>query len=260
MERIRQARMIVILALVIAGLASLDQMLARVESAEARDSAAHAFQRGQELLTQGKASDAVDELRRAHALDRDNPEYSLGLVTGLTKSGKTSEGDALMNEILDQRPNDGLANLTAARLMIQELKPSEAEAYYHRAIYGNWSRDPAERTRAARLELVNLLLRENARQRLLAELISLEAESGDDEDLRKRVAGLFLEAGSPARAAAVYRELSERRPQDAAVGEAHLDRRGRFALQPVLWRVLQDQEHLRGQRDEEGAGRGFQRV
>jgi tetratricopeptide (TPR) repeat protein len=241
MERVRQVRTIVILVLVIAGLASLDQMLARVESAEMRGSAAHAFQRGQELLALGKASDAVDELSRAHALDRDNPEYSLGLVAGLTESGKTSEADALMNEILDQRPNDGRANLTAARLMVKESKPAEAEAYYHRAIYGNWPGDPATPTRAARLELVNLLLNENARQRLLAELISLEADSGGDENLRKRVAGLFLDAGSPARAAAVYRDLSERQPHDAAVfeglGEAELEQGQYRAAQSAFSRA-----------------------
>jgi len=241
MERVRQVRTIIILVLVIAGLASLDQMLARVESTEMRDSAAHAFQRGQELLARGKASDAVDELSRAHALDRDNPEYALGLVTGLTESGKAGEADALMNEILDQRPNDGQANLTAARLMVKESKAAEAEAYYHRAIYGNWPGDPAAPTRAARLELVNLLLKENARQRLLAELISLEAESGDDENLRKRVAGLFLDAGSPARAAAVYRDLSERRPHDAAVfeglGDAQLEQGQYRAAQTAFSRA-----------------------
>jgi Flp pilus assembly protein TadD len=241
MERIRHARMIVIIALVIAGLASLDKMLARVESAELRDSAAHAFHRGEELLAQGKASDAVDELRSAHALDRDYAEYSLGLVAGLTESGKTNEADALVNELLDQRPNDGLANLTAARLMVKESKPGEAEAYYHRAIYGNWPHDPAARKREARMELVSLLGKEGAKQSLLAELISLEAESDGDENLRKRLAKLFLYAGSSARASAVYRELATRTPGDAEVfdglGEAYLEQGQYRAAQTAFTRA-----------------------
>jgi tetratricopeptide (TPR) repeat protein len=247
MERIRYARTALIIALVIGGLASLDKTLARVESSEMRDSAAHAFHQGQELLARGKAAEAVDELSRAHALDRDNPEYALALVAGLTKAGKTTDADALMNEVLDQRPNDGEANLTAARLMVKEGEPGDAEAYYHRAIYGNWPSDASARKRQVRMELIDLLRKQDARQNLLAELISLEAESGGDENFKKRLAKLFLDAGSPARAVTVYRDLiatqskDEMESKDAGLfeglGEAYLEQGQYRAAQSAFSRA-----------------------
>ena len=202
----------VAIALVVVGLAGVDQFLARVESAETINSAQRSYRAGSRLLAAGKPGEAIDFLRDAHALDRQNPEYELQLIDALAADGKTAEAEPLLTEILQRQPNDGRANLTAARLASRKGNTAEAEAYYHRAIFGEWSGDAAARRVAARLELIDLLAGKGQKQELLAELISLEAESAGTAEIRKRLGELFLLAGSPARAADVYQALVEKDP------------------------------------------------
>ena len=217
---------IAVVALVIVGLVAVDRSLASIERAELMGSARRSYLTGMDFMSRGLPSQAVEPLRQAHATERDSPVYTLALIEALTSTNKTSEADQLADEILASRPNDGEANLITARLMLKEGKFEDAEAYYHRAIYGAWSSDSMAHERAARLELVKMLVGENARQRLLAELISLSSEAGDDVSLKQQIAHLYLLAGSPARAVAMYREIVEHDPHDAkafeALGEAEL--------------------------------------
>ncbi len=239
--------LIVILVLVIVGLTALDKSLAKIEDAEVRSSARRSYQTGKLFLDQGAAAKAVDPLRDAHALERENVGYTLALISALMDVRKTSEADTLMDEILVSKPNDGQANLVAARLVLREGKVDDAKAYYHRAIYGSWSSDSEVHKRAARLELIQLLQEEKARQPLLAELISLESEASlggeakDDPQALRQIAQLFLSAGAPARAAAVYRNLIERDPHDSAayegLGEAELEEGQYRAAQAAFLRA-----------------------
>ena len=239
--------LIVILLLVIVGLAALDKSLAKIEDAEVRGSARRSYETGKRFLDRGIAAQAVDPLRDAHALERENVGFTLALISALMDVGKTSEADTLMDEILASKPNDGQANLVAARLMLKESKVDDAEAYYHRAIYGSWPSDSEAHKRAARLELIKLLQEEKARQPLLAELISLESEASldgeakDDPQSQTQIAKLFLSAGAPARAAAVYRNLTERDPHDSAayegLGEAELEQGQYRAAQSAFLRA-----------------------
>jgi len=214
-------------ALVIVGLTAVDKSLVSIERAELRGSAERSYRKGMDFLRRGMAAQAVEPLRQAHATERDSPVYALALIEALTAVNKADEADQLADEILASRPNDGEANLITARLMVKEGNLEDAEAYYHRAIYGTWSSDSAKHERAARLELIQMLLRENARQRLLAELISLSSEAGDDVALKQQIANLYLMAGAPGRAATMYREIVERDPHNgkalAALGEAELE-------------------------------------
>src|SRR5206468_4239694 len=90
------------------------------------------------LLDRGKPAQAVDLLRNAHVLVRQNPAYELQLGYALLLAGKPGEAQPLIEDTLQKQPNDGRANLIAARLMVARHLPSDAKAYYHRAIYGNW--------------------------------------------------------------------------------------------------------------------------
>lgn len=219
--------LIVAVAAVMGGLASLDLFLEQAEQAELADQAQRAYGQGSQLLQAGKAEEAVEVLRRAHALERKNLTYELQLIAALTAAGKTSEAEPLMNEVLDADRNDGAANLVAARLQLKEQKTIDAEAYYHRAIYGEWPQDAKARRIAARLELIDLLVKRNQKQDLLAELLPLEEETKNDPAVQIRVARLFLIAGSPGRAADVYRALIREQPQNAAayegLGDAELE-------------------------------------
>jgi tetratricopeptide (TPR) repeat protein len=216
---------------VIAGLAALDQFLARTERAEVLSAAERSWQNGKRLLREGHAEAALDELRNAHSLVRDNIAYELDMIAALVALARTAEADPLIDEVLLRKPNDGPANLTAARLKAKERDVQSAEAFYHRAIYGEWTDDAPAHRRDARLELVQMLAGRNSRQELVAELISLEAEADGDDALRGRVARLFLDADSLNRAADVYRSLIEKNPDDAeayeGLGEAEM-RQGQY--------------------------------
>jgi tetratricopeptide (TPR) repeat protein len=219
-------RVLAAVLLVIAGLTVLDQFLARTEMVEVQGAAERSWRKGMRLLNEGRAGEALDALRNAHALERDNPTYELDMISALIALGQTSDADPLMDELLTRRPNDGYANLIAARLKAKEGDPEDAKAFYHRAIYGEWPDKGPMHASDARLELIRYLEREHSRQELLAELISFEAQTEGNEALQHKVAELFLVADSPARAAAVYRELIAQNPDDASayegLGEAEM--------------------------------------
>jgi tetratricopeptide (TPR) repeat protein len=222
-------------------LAAVDQFLARVESAEIRNTAQQSYLAGARLLAGGNAGKAIDSLRDAHALERQNPEYQLQLITALTAAGKTADAEPLLTDMLQRAPNDGRANLIAARLMIRMGNTSDAEAYYHRAIYGEWSGDGAAHHLSARMELVDLLARKNQKQELLAELIFLQAEAPADGEIQRRLGKLFLLANAPARAANVYEALVGQNPTEAAyegLGEAELEQGHYPAAHEAFLRAL----------------------
>ncbi len=214
------------MAAVVVGLAALDQFLARTEREEVRGAAERSWRAGSKLLSEGHAGQALDALRNAYTLDRENSVYERDMIAALLALGRTADADPLMDDVLRRKPNDGAANLMAGRLMAKEGDGAEAEAYYHRAIYGEWPGDGAARRREARFELVSYLAGRHEQQQLLAELISLEAEAGGDASVLARIARLFLSADSPGRAASVYRELISKNPDDAeayeGLGEAEL--------------------------------------
>ncbi len=220
--------LILVIAVVILGLGVLDWSLEQTEQGEMRKSAERAYQNGEGLLKRGRTSDAVNALRTAHALDRANEEYELALIQALMAAKKIDEAQPLMNEVRLDEPNDGHANLIAARLELQKGKIRDAEAYYHRAIYGEWPNDAAAHRIAARLELIQLLQKRGNQQDLLAELLPLEEEAANNEQLQMKLAKLFLAADSPSRAADMYRTILQKDPNNAnayaGLGEADLQR------------------------------------
>ncbi len=209
---------IAVLVIVVICLAAMDQFLARIESSEMRKTAQQSYAAGVRLMQTGKVAEAVDSLRNAHTLERENTAYELELIAALTAAGKADDAEPLLTEVLQREPNDGRANLIAARLMVRRGNITEAESYYHRAIYGTWPGDSAESRESVRMELVNLLAEKNQKQELLAELISLDAQSPPPE-IRKRLAELYLVAGSPGRAVNIYQSFVAQNPNDIAAYE-----------------------------------------
>jgi tetratricopeptide (TPR) repeat protein len=218
-----------LIAVVLATIAffwTVDVFLARVENRELQAEARHDAEQGENLLAAGHAEEAVDVLRKAHALERDNLQYELQLAQALIAANKLSEADTLLSDALEQAPNDGDANLMEARLTVQLGKLDQAQAYYHRAIYGIWSKDAQAQRISVRLELAKLLAAHKENQALLAELIPLGAEAQDVLAVRRQVAHLYIDAGSPERAVTAYRGLIRDDPDDgenyAGLGEAEL--------------------------------------
>jgi tetratricopeptide (TPR) repeat protein len=132
-----------------------------------------------------------------------------------------------MSELMLREPDDGRANLSAARLALERGKTGDAISYYHRAIYGDWPQNAPTHRVAARMELVDVLVKTGRNRDLLAELLPLQEESKKDMTLQKALGHLFLLAGSPSRAAASYQALIDYNPKNAdayaGLGETYLE-------------------------------------
>ncbi|MBV9762860.1 MAG: tetratricopeptide repeat protein [Acidobacteriaceae bacterium] len=240
--------LILIVLAVIGALAALDLFLENAEQSEMSVQARHTFAQGVQLLQSGDATGAVEALRRAHAMERKNLAYEMELIAALTAAGKTAEAEPLMNEVLDADRNDGAANLIAARLRLKEGNLLDAEAYYHRAIYGEWPQDGTSHRIAARMQLIGLMVEKNQKQELLAELLPLQEQAKNDPSLQSRLGRLFLIAGSPGRAAEQFRTLVRAHPASAeayeGLGDAELEqgdyRAARAAFAAALSRKPKD--------------------
>lgn len=231
---------------------TVDIFLARMETRELGSEARHDAEDGERLLAAGHADEAVDMLRKAHAIDRDNTSYSMELAQALIAAGKLDEAGTMLGDALEQSPNDGQSNLLEARLMVHRGKLEDAEAYYHRAIYGIWGQNAEMHRIRVRLELAQLLASVHSNQALLAELIPLEAEAQHDLEVQRQVAQLYIKAGSPARAVTAYRALIRDDPEDGAnysgLGEAELAagnyRGAKVAFQDAIHRGAEAQARL----------------
>jgi len=194
---------------------SLDLFLARVDSRESARHAASEYSAGIRLLQQGRANDAAERFGAAVAINRSNVNYALALGEAQLDDGRTSEAEATIKALLDRAGNDGAVNLTMAHVLEHQNRLQEAKAYYHRAIFGRWGADSTIQRRQARFELIELLAGHGAGGELLAELLPFEETPADSVALRRRLGHLFNLAGSPGRAANMFRDLVRRDPTDA---------------------------------------------
>ena len=213
-------------AAVIAGLFTVDRLLARVERMEIQSQAEAQYRAGMRLLRQRENGAAVALLQRAHSLVRTRREYTLGFSQGLIAAGRRDEAATQLQEILREDSNDGRANLLLARLLAADSKMAGATTFYRRAIYGTWDRNTASEATAVRLELARYLAKNDRPRELLSELLLLQDATENDPGLERELAALFVMAGSGPRAEQLYHEILRKRPDDfdsyRGLGEAYL--------------------------------------
>ena len=211
----------VILAAIV-GLLLFDTALAKVDKSGRKSYAAREFAAGEQLLALGKIEEAIEHLRAASTLDGESSAYGVALAEATLADGRPSAAEQMVLPVLERNPTDGAANLAMARVLAKEEKGEEAKSYYHRAIYGLWPPGADKSRNVARFELIDFLARANAKQELLSELLPIQDDSTNDMAQRKRIAHLFVVAGSPSRAVAIFREVLRRdsRDADAYVGLA----------------------------------------
>lgn len=224
-KRLRLAPIALVL-FIIAGLFAFDFALEETERTELHREADRSYAEASQLLSQGKPAEALPRFERAHTLERTNRGYVMGLVTALTATGAYGQAQTLIDDVLAKDPNNGRANLLAARLSQRSGQLQSADAYYHRAIYGAWPDDNAGPRIQARLELIRALAARGDTPDLLPELLPLESAARRQPAVLKEVAALYLQAGSPRRSAEAYRQLMLDNPQDPdlprGLGEAEL--------------------------------------
>lgn len=218
-------------ALVLAAIAALfaiDTILVEKERAERRSEARQLYQEGLRLESQGAAPEAVDRLRSAFSDERDNPVYQRALAVAQLAAGKITDAQTELTDRLQRDPTDAAASLIMARTLVREHQLPQAIAFYHRAIYGQWEDDRMGSQNQARFELADLLAREGLRQELLAELLPLRTAAPGDAQTRKRIARLFIAAGSPSQAIGILRDILRQDGDDAEawadLGEAEFQR------------------------------------
>lgn len=204
----------VILAAIV-GLLLFDTALAKVDVTARKAYAAREFATGERLIAEGGTEQGIEHLRTASTLDGDNSDYGVALAQAILADGRPSEAEQMLLPLLERNETDGTTNLAIARVVAKEGKLDEAKSYYHRAIYGLWPLGADKIRTAARFELIDLLARSNAKRELLSELLPIQDDSTLDVAQRKRIAHLFVVAGSPARAVVTFRELLRRDPRDA---------------------------------------------
>lgn len=206
---------IVALVLTMGALYGADKFLANLEERELSAQARHYADAGRLALRRNQSKEAIEEFQRAHDTDRDNRGYELELADALIHDDQPDRAIELVDEMLDEDSNDGAANLLMARAMLEKRRFSNADSYFHRAIYGTWTGNSAQESVKARLELVESLAKRKQDQSLLAELIPLEQGENLDPRIIREIPALYLESGSISHAESAYRALLKNEPENA---------------------------------------------
>ena len=163
------------------------------------------FQRGVADLSGKRYQAAVMDFRAALLYSRDNYIYQLHLAEALVGMNRRAEASAYLLNLWDRQPEDGLVNLELARIAAQKGRMQQAVRYYHDAVYAVWPSQQETQRREARLELIELLLRSNAKAQAQAELIGL-SENADEDPVQLDLLGdLFMRADDYEHALAEYR-------------------------------------------------------
>jgi tetratricopeptide (TPR) repeat protein len=182
------------------------------------------FNRGVTDLNAKRFDAAVNDFRSALLYSRDDYSYQLNLAEALLGLHHTGEASAYLLNLWDREPENGVVNLELARIASQQGQNDQAVRYYHDAIYAIWPGDERNQRRAARLELIELLLRTHSRADAQAELIALAENASDDAAEQELIGNLFLRAEDPEHALAAYRIALKTRGHDpaalAGAGEA----------------------------------------
>jgi len=210
---------VLIIVFSILALAAVDGFLAKMERAETGVEAARLFNAAKNSMDRHQYSDAIDRLNDALLIARGDREYLRTLAEAELAAGRLEGAQKTLTDVLEADSSDGLSNLLFARVLVQKGELNDGISHYHRAIYGEWTVDAARRRLDARLELVGLLARLDRKEELMAELLPLQEVVGDDGQIVPQLGRWFLQAGSPVRAAAIFREMLHKQPSDVDAHE-----------------------------------------
>jgi len=163
------------------------------------------FHRGVSDLEAKRYQAAVTNFRSALLYSRDDSNYQLNLAEALLGANQTAQAYAYLLNLWDREPENGQVNLELARIEAAKGQPQRAIRYYHDAVYAVWPNQQEPERVTARLELVDLLLRLNAKAQAQAELIALQQSVGEDPAEQVRLGELFVRSGDYERGLAAYR-------------------------------------------------------
>jgi tetratricopeptide (TPR) repeat protein len=199
--------------------------------------------RGRKLYAQGLGyaaaehyDDAIEAFRAALTCDPANSQYQLSLARALRDSNDPAhldEAESYLLALWQRAPQDAAVNLALARVAAHRGSIEDVIRYYHNAMYGVWSSDPDANRNKVRIELIEYLLKKNARAQADSELIALTTALPRDPAQHLPTAQLFMQAQDYVGALDQYEYVLHLEPNNAAAlagaGEAAY-RAGNYAL------------------------------
>lgn len=169
--------------------------LSRAHQAQRQALGSRWFTRGVAELNAKRFESAVTDFRAALLYSPDEYSYQLNLAEALIGQGHRAQAWAYLTNLRDREPDDGLVSLELARIAVQRGETDNAVRYYHNAVYAVWPSEQEVKRRDARLELIELLLRNGDKAQAQGELIALAESVGPDPAQQERLGELFLRAG-----------------------------------------------------------------
>jgi tetratricopeptide (TPR) repeat protein len=185
------------------------------------------YELGLEDAKAGRYENAIADFRAALSCDAANSQYQLSLARALRDSNdprRLDEAESYLVALWQRTPQDASVNLALARVAAHRGSIEDATRYYHNAMYGVWNGDPDGNRNRARIELIEFLLKKNARAQADSELIALAAALPGDPAEHLEAAQLFEQAQDYPGALAQDELALKMEPQDpkalAGAGEA----------------------------------------
>jgi tetratricopeptide (TPR) repeat protein len=227
--------LILILVLIVMVLASVAGVVTRAYFARKELLGRRVFAEARLLAQQGQHERAMEFYRVALNLQPTNVDFRVALAQALVDSGRLTEAESYLHDVLGQDPTSGPANLMRARVAMRREEPELAADHYHRAVYGYWPQEDQAQRLVSRYELALVLLQLNERTQAVAEATQYAAEVADEVVPRMEAGQLLLRARVPTAAAEQFRravELERDNPAAyASLGLAELQRRNFSAAQ-----------------------------
>ncbi|MEP7117620.1 MAG: tetratricopeptide repeat protein [Acidobacteriota bacterium] len=211
-EMVKLAGLMVIVAAAFAGtawVASLNRRMA------VRDAAAWQ-QRGATQMASGDLDAAVASLRRATVKNPSERRYALELASALARRRQFDEARRALLLLREAAPEDREVNLQLARLAVDRQDVTEADRYFHNALYAPWPADQGDARRRVRLELVDVLLSHGQTRRAVSELLAISGDLAAASPAHVEVARRFGQAGDHRRALEQFQRALEAAPTDGA--------------------------------------------
>jgi tetratricopeptide (TPR) repeat protein len=215
--------LVVLCAAVVVGLV-LTRAVARANRTVRLRDASSWYNAGENHLANGRTEGAIQALRRAAAINRDNRAYRLALAGALAADRQDDAARQVLLGVRESTPEDPEVNVQLARLEARHGDLSGTVRYYQNAVYGAWSGDQGDARRQVRIELIRYLLVHEERGRALSELLVLSGNLPDDVGSQTEAGQLFLGAGEPRRGLDRFRQALRIDPKNgpalAGAGQA----------------------------------------
>jgi tetratricopeptide (TPR) repeat protein len=234
------------------GIAVVGFLLTRQAAASTRqmrlEDAGTWFASGAQALKAGDAEHAIEALRRASAIDRDNRGYRLALASALSAGQHVDETREVLLRLREGEPEDPEVNVQLAHLEAHAEHVPAAIRYYQSALYGRWNPDAFDDRRRLRIEMIRYLLAQHDQRRALSELLILSANLPDDAGWQTTAGALFMEAGDARRALDHYARVLAIDPKNpvalAGAGGAALTLGDYAVAQSYLRAAPADVDHV----------------